>query len=145
MKNFNDNTKTVTVIENAYSADLEKVTRAINSSIDFYLCRDPFIPINSIQAGNIYFLRKLLKCLSWESSRLYLKKDKGRILCTIPDNDYGLVIAFYDSLESTIWDIGLSPGHREDKAMKKMVSVLSLLKSPFKEDLRQTRRSRYAS
>jgi|SRR5690606_8746741 len=145
MRNLIDNPKAITIIENVCVVELEKVKGAINAAIDFYLCRDPFIPINATQAGNIYFLRKLLDSLRWESSRLYLTKNKGAVFCHIPDNDQGWVTALHDSLEATIDDVSDSFDYFEDPVLHNRTSLLRVLMVSLNKNLKDPRRYRHAS
>ncbi|WP_157231721.1 hypothetical protein [Cecembia lonarensis] len=98
-----ENNKLRAVIQNGPKSDLQVYSEAIHSVIDFYLCKEPFAPIQQGQAGNIYFLKWLDKCLSWEPPKD--SKTLGKVVCIIPKNDVCLLESFIQSLDLSSQDI----------------------------------------
>jgi len=103
MSILNQNSKLTALICLGTQDDLNTYSKSIHKAIDFYLCRDPFRPINQKEAGNIYFLKWLDKCLAFELSEG--KKHRGKIICKLPVDDFSLFEAFIDSLESVMEDL----------------------------------------
>lgn len=99
-----ENNKLVAIIENGERIDFRRFTEAINSAINFYLCRSPYRPITEHQAGYIYFLKVMGEHLRWKTS-LQSENDQGRIICEIPRNDLHLLQIFTESIDGFINDI----------------------------------------
>ena len=103
MANLIQNNKLRACITNAPKEELAIYVSSIDSIIDFYLCKDPYEPINQSQAGVIYFLKWLKKSLVWEP--VGRSRSKGNIICHVAKNDICLLESFIESLEQATEDI----------------------------------------
>lgn len=129
-----ENNKLRAFISKGPEQDIEVYSQAIHAFIDFYLCRDPFLPINPDQAGNIYFLKWIEKCLKWEPSEK--SEVPGRIICEIPKQDISLLESFISSIDNAFQDV-FSYGSENglDKYLIDKVYFLNLLRMALSPNL----------
>jgi len=132
------NSKLTAFISKGTEEDLQQYSKAIHVAINLYLCRNPYLPINQDQAGNIYFLKWLDKCLIIEPS-----KEPGRtgqIICSIPNNDVCLLEAFIQSIDNFFKDF-IKMEDKGGPALAENLYRLYMIREAISPDLKEIRQS----
>jgi hypothetical protein len=135
-----ENSKLTAFISKGTEEDLQQYSKAIHSAINLYLCREPFLPINQDQAGNIYFLKWLDKCLIIEPSKEPGKT--GQIICSIPNNDVCLLEAFIQSIDNVVKDfIMMMMNEKVGITVADNLARLYLIREALSPDFSEIRKS----